>query len=401
MIKKIPVSYLQHTMYLHERVADWIDQPFLLSRFLIRDQKTINKVVAAGVGEAYIDASRGLDIPPAPTADVNRHLEIELASAATALPPAAPITLASELVRAGKIRSQANKVMQSVMRDVRLGQALNLEQVVPVVEEITLSISRNPGALLSLVRLKTRDNYTFTHSVAVCALMVAFCQALKLDASTTREAGIGALLHDIGKMRVPEEILNKPGSLSAAEFNIMKRHPLDGYEILRATPGVGPVALDIALHHHERMHGNGYPDRLPASEISRLTQMAAIVDVYDAVTSDRCYHIGIPPAEALKRMWEWSAADFDPGLMRAFICTIGIYPVGTLVSLTSGRLAVVTELHPSRISSPTVRVFFSVRSNLHVRLEEIDLSHPYSTESIVSHEDPVKWGVDPLLYMTS
>ena len=402
MIKKIPVSRLQPQMYLHELVADWIEHPFMQKRFLIRDQKTIDKVIAAGIREAYIDSSRGLDIADAPTAaEVDRQIEAELDVAVPHAMPEVKATLASELQRARKIQSQATKVIHSVMHDARLGQALNLEEVEPLVEDITLSISRNQGALLSLVRLKTHDNYTFMHSVAVCALMVTFCKALKLDAETTRQAGIGALLHDTGKMRVPDAILNKRGRLTVEEFEIMKRHSQDGYEILRATPGIGPVPLDIALHHHERISGNGYPDAVPGSDIAMLTRMASIVDVYDAITSDRCYHVAIPPAEALKKMWEWSRADFDQSLMRAFISTIGIYPVGTLVSLASGRLAVVTELHPSRILRPTVRAFFSVRANLHVPVEEIDLSQPLCTDSIVRYEDPVKWEVDPLSYLAT
>jgi putative nucleotidyltransferase with HDIG domain len=402
MIKKIAVSALLPGMYLHDLVADWMSHPFLRSRFLINDQATIDKVVAAGIREAYIDSSRGLDVLDAPTAEqVSAQIEAEMKAAVAEEIPVVRVSLAEEMVRARKIKLQASKVIRSVMNDARLGQALNLKEVEPLVEDITRSIGRNQSALLSLLRLKTHDDYTFLHSVAVCALMVTFCKSLKLDADVTREAGLGALLHDTGKMRVPDAILNKPGRFTDAEFDVMKRHSRDGYDILRATPGIGDVPLDIALHHHERMDGTGYPERLPGEQISMMARMTAIVDVYDAITSDRCYHVGMPPAEALKKMWEWSKFDFDQTLMRAFISTIGIYPVGTLVRLESGRLGVVTELHPTQIMKPSVRVFFSTKSNLHITPALIHLSRSGVNDKIASHEDPAKWAIDPMLYLTS
>jgi len=402
MIKKIAVADLLPGMYLHDLVADWMSHPFLRSRFLIHDQQTIDKIVASGIREAYIDSSRGIDVPDAPTAaQVSEQIEAEMKAAVVADMPIVKVSLAQEMVEARKIQGQASRVIREVMHDARLGLAMNMAEVEPLVEDITESIGRNQSALLSLLHLKTHDDYTFLHSVSVCALMITFCKSLKLDPATTREAGLGALLHDTGKMLVPDAILNKPGRFTDEEFEIMKRHPRDGYDILRATPGIGEVPLDIALHHHERMDGTGYPDRLPGAEISTLARMAAIVDVYDAITSDRCYHVGIPPAEALKKMWEWSKFDFDQTLMRAFISTIGIYPVGTLVRLDSGRLAVVVELHTSEILKPSVRVFFSTKSNVHIPPLLIDLSRKGVTDRIASHEDPAKWGVDPMHYLTS
>ena len=402
MIKKIAVANLLPGMYLHDLVADWMSHPFLRSRFLIHDQQTIDKIIASGIREAYIDSSRGIDVPDAPTAaQVSEQIEAEMKAAVAADLPVVKVSLAQEMVEARKIQTQASRVIREVMHDARLGLAMNMAEVEPLVEDITDSIGRNQSALLSLLHLKTHDDYTFLHSVSVCALMITFCKSLKLDAATTREAGLGALLHDTGKMRVPDAILNKPGRFTDEEFEIMKRHPRDGYDILRTTSGIGQAPLDIVLHHHERMDGTGYPDRLPGAEISTLARMAAIVDVYDAITSDRCYHVGIPPAEALKKMWVWSKFDFDQTLMHAFISAIGIYPVGTLVRLESGRLAVVVELHTSEILKPSVRVFFSTKSNVHIPPELIDLSRKGVIDRIASHEDPAKWGVDPMHYLTS
>lgn len=287
------------------------------------------------------------------------------------------------------------------MHDARLGKAIELDRVEPVVQEITESILRNPGALTGLLRIKSKDDYTFLHSVGVCTLLVAFCRSGGMDAETTRQAGLGGLLHDVGKALVPDEILNKPGRLTDEEFDAIKLHPVNGHKILKSIPSIGAIPLDITLHHHEIMDGNGYPDKLAGNEISKLAQMAAIVDVYDAITADRCYHKGVSAAEALRKIYEWSKFNFDPQTVQAFMRCAGIYPVGTLVLLESGRLGVVTEPHESNLLAPKVNVFFSVKSNIYIKPQTIDLSKPFGmggADKIVSHEKPEKWQVDPMKF---
>jgi HD-GYP domain-containing protein (c-di-GMP phosphodiesterase class II) len=288
------------------------------------------------------------------------------------------------------------------MQDARLGKAVQLDRVEPVVESITASILRNPGALLGLLRIKSKDDYTFLHSVSVCTLLVAFCRSRGLDEETTYQAGLGGLLHDTGKALVPDHILNKPGRLTDEEFAVIKRHPRDGYEILMKTPAIGPIPLDITLHHHERRDGSGYPDRLAGDAIGELAQMAAIVDVYDAITADRVYHKGIPAAEALRKILEWSKCHFNPGFAQEFVRCVGIYPVGTLVLLESGRLGVVVEPHETSLLTPKVNVFYNTRSETYIRPETLDLARGLGFgggDRIVSPELPGKWQVDPLQFM--
>jgi HD-GYP domain-containing protein (c-di-GMP phosphodiesterase class II) len=223
-----------------------------------------------------------------------------------------------------------------------------------------------------------------------------------MDEETTYQAGLGGLLHDTGKALVPDHILNKPGRLTDEEFAVIKKHPKDGYDILCRTPAIGPIPLDITLHHHERCDASGYPDQQGADAISELAQMAAIVDVYDAITADRCYHKGMPPAEALRKILEWSKFHFNPLLAQEFVRCVGIYPVGTLVLLESGRLAVVVEPHESSLLTPKVNVFFSTRSASYIRPETIDLARPLGFgggDKIVRHELPEKWQVDPVQFM--
>jgi putative nucleotidyltransferase with HDIG domain len=405
MIKKIGISQLKVGMYVHDLSCNWMEHPFVRNRLLVSSDNEIRKIIEAGIHELYIDTDKGLDVKDAPTAEqAQQALEQEIIGIASRqAAPLQRVSVTEELARAQQVKNQAHQLVRTVMHDARLGKAIELDQVEPVVQNITESILRNPGALTGLLRIKNKDDYTFLHSVSVCTLLVAFCRSTGMDTALTRQAGLGGLLHDTGKALVPDEVLNKPGRLTDEEFEIIKKHPKDGYEILLQTPQVGEIPLDITLHHHERMDGSGYPDKLPGEQISTLAQMAAIVDVYDAITADRCYHKGMSAAEALRKIYEWSKFHFNPQHVQAFMRCVGIYPVGTLVLLESGRLGVVTEPHETNLLAPKVNVFFSTKSNTYIKPQEIDLAKPLGMgggDKIVSHESPEKWRVDPMKFFS-
>jgi HD-GYP domain-containing protein (c-di-GMP phosphodiesterase class II) len=405
MIKKISVRQLKVGMFVHDFSCHWMDHPFVRNRLMITSEDEIRKVIDVGIHELYIDTDKGLDVADAPTAEQARKaLEQELVNIAARQPAViARVTLAEEINRAKQIKNQAHQLVRTVMHDARLGKAIELDQVEPVVQNITESILRNPGALTGLLRIKNKDDYTFLHSVSVCTLLVAFCRSTGVDAELTRQAGLGGLLHDTGKALVPDDVLNKPGRLTEEEFEVIRKHPKDGYDILLKTPGLGDIPLDITIHHHERMDGSGYPDKLPGDRISTVAQMAAIVDVYDALTADRCYHKGMSAAEALRKIFEWSKFHFNPQHVQSFMRCVGIYPVGTLVLLESGRLGVVIEPHETNLLSPKVNVFFSTKSNTYIKPQEVDLSKPLGMgggDKIVSHESPEKWRVDPMKFFS-
>jgi len=403
MLKKVDSSQLRVGMFIHALDCGWMAHPFLRNRFVLTHDDEIRKIVAAGIRGVTIDCAHGLDVDDAPTVE-QADAAIEAEIAAIAAGPVTPLrtTLAEEYDRAVAIRRQAAGLVKTVMQDARLGRAVEMDQVSPVVESITSSILRNASALLGLSVIKNKDDYTFLHSVSVCTLLVAFCRSRKMDAETIYQAGIGGLLHDTGKALIPDAILNKPGRLTEEEFAIVRRHPRDGYDILSRTPGIGAIPLDITLHHHERHDGSGYPDRQNEDQISELAQMAAIVDVYDAITADRCYHKGIPAAEALRKIYEWSKFQFNPALVQAFMRCVGIYPVGTLVLLESGRLGVVIEPHETSLLTPKVNVFYSTRSQAYIKPETVDLARGLGfggADKIVRHESPEKWQVDPQRFM--
>ncbi|MCK6387681.1 HD-GYP domain-containing protein [Zoogloea sp.] len=404
MLKKIPVSRLRPGMFIQELCGDWMSHPFWRAQFKLSGEADLRRIVESGIQHVYIDTDRGLDDVEAVAADeVKASVEEEIVAALGAPDDTVlRVSVREEMARARKVHEQAHKVVRSMMGDVRLGKAVSLEDAEPVVEAITGSVLRNSGALLGLIGIKNKDDYTFLHSVSVCTLMIAFGRSLGLAGEDLRQGGIGGLLHDIGKMKVPDAVLNKPGRLTDAEFDLIKRHPGDGHAVLLETHGIGAVPLDITRHHHERLDGSGYPDRLAGDAISTMARMAAIVDVYDAITADRCYHKGMPAAEALRKMWEWSSAHFDQKLLQAFMRCVGIYPVGSLVRLESGRLGVVTEQNEGSLLTPRLRVFFSTRSNGYIKPELVDLGRKLGSgggDRIVSAEVPEKWGVDPQRFL--
>jgi putative nucleotidyltransferase with HDIG domain len=302
--------------------------------------------------------------------------------------------MAEELDRASLIVNKSRAAVFSMFSEARMGKAVDVGNAQEMVEEIADSVMRNPGALIGLARLKTKDDYTYMHSVAVCALMVALGKQLGLSDVDTREAGLAGLLHDIGKMGIDSDVLNKPGKLTDAEFVSVKEHPAAGYKMLLEANGISQVALDVCLHHHEKMDGSGYPDRLKGEEISLFARMGAVCDVYDAITSDRPYKQGWCPAESLRKMAEWSKGHFDEKVFQAFVKSIGIYPVGTLVRMESGRLGVVVEQQVGKsLLSPKVRVFFSVKSMGYIVPELLDLAGLGLQDKIVAREDASKWGL--------
>jgi HD-GYP domain-containing protein (c-di-GMP phosphodiesterase class II) len=393
MLKKITVDQLTLGMHIHEFCGSWMDHPFWRTQFVLKDPKDLHDIRTCGIRELWIDVAKGGDIEVVGETreDVEAQVEAELEEIAAPEAPPPRVSMAEEIARAAKICTKSKEAVVSMFQEVRMGKAVDHEAASALVDEISSSVMRNPGALISLARLRSADDYTYMHSVAVCALMVALARVLELDARTTRAVGMAGLLHDLGKAVMPMDVLNKPGKLTDEEFAIMKAHPVEGHRMLVEGGAADAITLDVCLHHHEKIDGSGYPNGLRDDEISLHARMGALCDVYDAITSNRPYKSGWDPAESIRKMAEWKG-HFDERLFQAFVKSIGIYPIGSLVRLQTGRLGIVVDQTEHSLLTPKVRVFFSTRSNQHIPPEVVDLSLPGCSEKIVSREDPANWG---------
>ncbi len=393
MLKKIPTQQVRLGMYIQSLEGSWLSHPFWKTKFFLQDPVDLQLLQSSGVAMVWIDCHKGEDVEAdRPAAAV---LPAVPAPPPTALAPApvasARLSLGDEVERASQLVNRSRQAVMSLFGEARMGRAVDTEQCLPIVEEVADSVARNPSALISLARLKTKDNYTYMHSVAVCALMVSLARRLGMDEAQSREAGLAGLLHDIGKMAMPQEVLNKPGQLSDSEFNVIRTHPERGLEMLKQGSAVPEAALEVCLHHHEKIDGSGYPHKLQGEQISLLARMGAVCDVYDAITSTRPYKAAWDPAGSIQRMAGWKG-HFDPLIFKAFVSSVGIYPVGSLVRLESGRLAVVSDLNPQNLAAPVVRVFYSTRSKMPIPVQTLDLSASGGKDRVLGRESPQDWG---------
>ncbi|MBS0434695.1 MAG: HD-GYP domain-containing protein, partial [Proteobacteria bacterium] len=396
MLKKIPVDDLRLGMHLHAMCGAWLDHPFWRTKFILDDPADLDKLRASSVKEVWIDVAKGCDVEMPANEGVAPRRDGGAASRAArhgAAPPAEPpprqappsAELGAELQRASALVNQSREAVSSLFAEARMGRALDTEKCLPLVDEIATSVWRNPGAIVSLARLKTHDDYTYMHSMAVCALMVSLGRQLGMDEAAAREVGMAGMLHDMGKAMMPLEVLNKPSKLTDAEYQIMKTHPQHGYELLQEGKGVGEVALDVTLHHHERPDGRGYPHGLAGDALTRVARMGAVCDVYDAITSNRPYKAGWDPAESIAKMASW-AGQFDTEIFQAFVKSLGIYPIGSLVRMRSGKLGVVVEQNESSLVAPKVKLFVSARAGMPVPRELVDVAAPVGADAIAARE---------------
>lgn len=385
MLKKVATSQITIGMYIHSVEGSWLGHSLWKTRFVIKDEDTLKRVRACGAEELWIDVAQGVDIgAPAPA-------QASTVSAAAPAPAAKPTTsVADELRTANKILERSKETVTSLFASARMGNAVDTRECSALVDQVVASVGRHSDALVSLCRLKTADEYTYMHSVAVCALMVSLGRQLGLDEAACHSAGMAGLLHDIGKSVMPQEVLNKPGKLTDAEFAIMKSHAARGHEILLAGGIDSADTLDVCRHHHERIDGKGYPDGLSGDQISLVARMGAVCDVYDAITSNRPYKAGWDPAESVARMVSWEG-HFDTVVLQTFIKTLGIYPVGSLVRMESGKLGVVVEQNRHKLTAPRVKLFFSTKTNLPFAPVTVDLADRQTQDKIVAREPREKW----------
>jgi HD-GYP domain-containing protein (c-di-GMP phosphodiesterase class II) len=308
------------------------------------------------------------------------------------------VPYANEIESARAIQWEAQNVVRQVMNDVRMGRSIESERVKRVVNSIVDSILRNQDALVSLTRMKSLDEYTFVHSLDVCILSLSLARHLNLSREEMMEVGIGALLHDVGKMKLPTQVLKKPDTLSENEWVEVRKHPVYSLEIMEASQGISEPSKQLALQHHERYNGCGYPFGLKGDTIGTYGQIVGIIDFYDAVTTDRPYQKAIQPHEAIRQIYERGQGEFNRLMVERFIQCIGIYPFGTLVLMDTEEMGIVCGVRPEILLRPNVLAIYQNSRTPYPEpfladlTEKADHSSWYK-RSIIMPLDPSKWNI--------
>lgn len=368
--RKIPVGELTFGMYVAQLDRPWLGSPFLFQGFPIHTKRELNQL-RNYCEFVYIDLelSQIVDTLPGRNSSLKKEKtesaefeRFETTRVNISLEPKIKkrepkkITFNKALPQATKIFGSTRKCINNLFQDIRLGKHINVDSARKLTDRMVDNIIRNENAMVLLTQLKHKDEYTSLHSLNVCIISILFGRHLGFGEVELRTLGLGALLHDIGKMHVPLEILNKPGKLTNAEKQIMDKHPQMGYELLAVAKNFPDDALDVIRYHHERMDGSGYPKGLREEGIKPYVQIVAMVDVYDAITSDRSYHERISPHEALNVMYEWASKHFSKELLENFISCLGIYPIGSIVELDGGEVGVVITTNRHRKLLPTLNI---------------------------------------------
>ncbi len=401
MIHRISIDQLQPGMYVVDLHKHWLEHSIWWRRFTVRDAAHIWRLREEGIREVSIDTERGGDLPPPPPppmVQINR-IEEKLHSLAE-IKAAQPrtVSLGEERRRATRLLNEASGTVSTLMLAARAGQHVDAGQLEPLVSRMIESVRRNPDALVPLARIKRQEAYATEHAVATAALIIAFGRQQGLPEPEIEKLALGTMVKDVGQSAIDARLITKPGMLSQAEFSIVQSHVEEGLAVLDATSRLSETSIAVILEHHERYNGCGYPYRMAGDEISVAGRMAAIVDTYDAMTSERPYRAALSPSLALRQLYGEAGSQYDPALVAAFVKTVGIFPVGTLVMLESGHLAVVEQLHADNTLTPIVRVIYHGARQQYVTPVEVDLSRKVGNHygQIVRAETFERWGLSPL-----
>lgn len=347
-LQKIPVTALEPGMFVAQLDIPWEESPFLFQGFKLENWQDVDAVIGC-CKEVTIDVHQSTKIK------LPRH-ETDEHGLTTRTRIKSTTSTADEIGRATKSYFQTSKLVGNIMDDIRLGKAFDTHAAKQVVSEAVDSIIRTPDAMMMLTRIKNRDEYTAEHSLNVSVLTIAFGKSLGMERERLEELGVCGLLHDMGKVLTPDDVLLKEGRLSEEEFQVMKKHPVNGRDIIASSGGNFPGAMDVAHSHHERVDGHGYPRGLYEHQTTLWSKIVSVTDAFDAITSDRCYQNGRTNMDAFKILNKGRGKQFDSNLVMRFIGSIGIYPPGSIIQLNSGESGVVIESNPKQALQPKVMI---------------------------------------------
>lgn len=398
-IKKVSLEQLKVGMYVTQVDEIRAAGAHLKAQGLITREDTIERFRQQGMLECFIDTAKGDDCPHGVPLEQLRKASQAGYPVCDEDFPVPKKTYEEERDNAVSVRNKALMLVSDVMHDVKMGRSINREAIDAIALDITESLVNNQNALLSLMYMGEKDEYLLEHSMNVAVLMGVLARSLGYRGEELHHLVLGAFVHDVGKVRVPESILHKPGKLELAEWEEMKRHVDYGIEALQSIEGLPEIAMAICAEHHERLDGTGYPFRKPAAQISRQGRMGAVVDVYDAITSDRVYHKGLEPNVALKKMLEWTGSHLDKELVYQLIRCVGVYPAGSLVQLSSGHVAVVLEVCSRQPAQPRVKLIYDGKRQQRINGKVISLGDTDLYGEIMRAVAPAQFGLNVRDYL--
>lgn len=395
MIKILPAYRLMPGMYVADLHRPWLRHGFFRNSFLIRDQETIERIIADGIESVSIDTTKGLDEPEPSEWSIPPWEGQSVREYQRSVAP--PISLEEERRRAALLLRKLTALVRELMVDAMVGRQVEAEKLAPFIDSMIDSVQRHPDGLLPLARLKSPDAYLQEHAAASAALIIALGVQQKLHKDAIYSLAMGALLQDIGQAKLGDHLVSRPTSLSRDEQQLVRLHVQESLKLLDTLSRVPDAAKHLVLEHHERFDGSGYPFNRSGHEISLGGRMAAIVDTYDAMTSDRPFRLAASPGLVLQDLYAQGGSKLDQGLVHEFVKAVGVYPVGTLVRLESGHLAVVQAQHPSEPTTPLVKVIYNGTHKHYVKPVLADLSLRVGNHygKIVSIEDFYRWGLQP------
>lgn len=375
-IKK-DVDELKIGMHVCDLDRPWIESSFMFQGFEITSDKMISDLQKE-CGFVYIDTEKSVGFKKPllnveSSNDINKGLDF-VDTVILNLNEIQDEGAETTIKKGKQLHAKTCDYVDGIFETLNKGGQLDIDSVKTVVSDLVESILTNPDTMIWLSHLKDKDEYTAIHSVNVCILSLTFGRTIGLNGAELNVLGIGALLFDIGKSKIPDEILQKPDSLTDNEFLLMKAHAFLGYAILEESKKVPNESLDIILNHHERLNGSGYPNGRRGDEISKLTRIVSIVDIFDAMTSDRCYHDAFQPQHALNEIYNMAPEELDKELVEGFIKCIGIYPVGSIVELNTGHTGVVVKLNEINRLKPIIGLALNRKKEPYEVIKMLNLS---------------------------
>ena len=400
---RISVQGLALGMYVSRLDRPWLETPFPLHGLAIDSDDAIAKLRRI-CSHVWVDILRG-------TAPDPRYLAFEETAPST--PGQGEFEqlrktdwsirsdFKAELLQAEHVHAVLEGSIAEVMEDLQDGKRLNLERLKDGVDAMIDSILRNPTAFVWLKEMKRRDSYAYQHAMGCAIWSASFGRHLGLERDELQVLALGGLLCDVGKVRLAPELLAKPAALTVEEMRQVREHVRHGLDILELTPGLPPRIAEIVATHHERHDGSGYPNGLTGSQIPIFGRIVGVVDSYDAMTSVRPYARSRSPHEAVNELYQQRGKLFQPELVEQFIQNCGIYPTGTLVELSNGQVAVITDVHSLKRLRPRVMLLLDVDKLPLKQFRELDLGEVELDEQgfplVVKRGLPIgAYGLDPV-----